>query len=96
MTEAFGAAIETLRARVERVYVHLDLDVLDPAEVGQANEFAVPGGLIREELEAAIRMIRERFDVVAAGIASYDPAFDAEGAVLRAGFASAKALIPRC
>ena len=90
LSEALGAALDTLR--VERVYVHLDLDILDPDEAAPANEFAVPGGLVRGELEAAIRMVRERFSVAAAGIASYDPAFDAGGAILRAGLASAQAL----
>jgi len=37
-------------------------------------------------------MIRERFEVAAAGIASYDPAFDADGRILRAAIASARAL----
>jgi len=96
LSETLGVALDGLRARVERVYVHLDLDVLDPDEAGPANEFAVPGGLAREELEQAIRMVREGFDMVAAGIASYDPAFDAEGAVLHAGLASAKALTTYC
>lgn len=92
LSEALGAAVDQLQARVERVYVHLDLDVLDPDTVGSANEFAVPGGLNREEFEEAIHTIRRRFDVTAAGIASYDPAFDNGGAVLRAGLAGAKAL----
>ena len=38
-------------------------------------------------------MIRERFPVAVAGIASYDPAFDGTGAVLRAGLAGARALV---
>ncbi|MBA3389460.1 MAG: arginase family protein, partial [Rubrobacter sp.] len=92
LSETFGAAIEALRARVERVYVHLDLDVLDPDEADPANEFAVLGGLTLEELEEAINMIHKRFNVAAAGFASYDPTFDAEGVVLRAALACAKKL----
>jgi hypothetical protein len=37
-------------------------------------------------------MIHERFNVAAAGFASYDPTFDAEGVVLRAALACAKKL----
>ncbi|MGI8860352.1 MAG: arginase family protein [Rubrobacteraceae bacterium] len=96
LSETLGFALDTLRARVERIYVHLDLDVLDPGAVGPANEFAVPGGLVREDLEQAITMIRERFDVAAAGIASYDPTFDDEGEVLRAGLVGAKTLTAPC
>ncbi len=72
--------------------MHLDVDVLDPAKVGKANGFATQGGLDVEELLAALGMIRERFDVVAAGIASYDPSFDADGRVLGAALACAEAL----
>ena len=79
-------------ARVGRVYLHLDLDVLDPLKVGQANEFATEGGLDLEELLTALRMVRGRFDVVAVGIASYDPTFDADGRVLRTAIASASSL----
>jgi arginase len=86
------AALDELKTRVDRVYVHLDLDVLDPGTVGRANEFAPKGGLGSGELEVALRMIRERFVVAAAGIASYDPAFDADGSVLDAAFACARLL----
>jgi arginase len=85
-------ALDTLKSRVSRVYVHIDLDVLDAAKVGKANEFASEGGLDAEELEGALGMVRGRFEVAACGIASYDPAFDADGRVLRAALASAKAL----
>jgi arginase len=93
LPEALAAALHTLRSRVERVYIHLDVDVLDAEQVGPANEFAVRGGLTQEELVEAISMIRERFTVAAAGIASYDPAFDGTGAVLRAGLACVRALV---
>jgi arginase len=77
---------------VGRVYVHVDLDVLDAEKVGKANEFAAEGGPDAEELQAALGMVRERFAVAAAGMASYAPAFDADGRVLRAAIASASSL----
>jgi arginase len=89
----FAAALDDLKTRLGRVYVHVDLDVLDAGKVGKANEFAVEGGPDAEELAAALGMVRERFKVVAAGIASYDPTFDADGLILRAAIASARALI---
>ena len=88
----FAEALDELRGRVERVYVHLDLDVLDPEAVGRANEFAPEDGLGAVELEAALDMIRERFAIAAAGIASYDPAFDGDARVLQAALACAKTL----
>ena len=89
---ALTEALDGLRARVARVYVHLDLDVLDAEKVGKANEFATEGGLSAEELEAALVMVRERFDVAACGIASYDPASDTGGRVLRAALPCVRVL----
>src|SRR5918998_87346 len=89
---ALAAALNELKTRVGRVYVHLDLDVLDAGKVGKANEFAAEGGPDAEELEAALGMVRESFEVAAAGIASYDPAFDADGRILRSAIASARSL----
>lgn len=76
--DALAMALDKLRDEVGRVYVHLDLDVLDPAKVGRANEFAPEGGLSAEELSTALSMVRERFMTAAAGVASYDAAFDAD------------------
>lgn len=87
---ALAASLDSLKTKVDRVYVHLDLDVLDPGEVGQANEFAPEGGMSAEDLELALSMVRERFVIAAAGIASYDPAFDAEGRILSAAIACAR------
>ena len=89
---ALGAALDDLKTRIGRVYVHVDLDVLDAEKVGKANEFAAEGGPDAEELQAALGMVRERFEVATAGIASYDPTFDANGRVLRAAIASASSL----
>jgi arginase len=86
------AALDGLKSRVGIVYVHLDLDVLDPEKAGKANEFAPSGGLSAEDLKAALDVVRERFAVAAAGIASYDPAFDSDGGVLAVALACARML----
>jgi arginase len=89
---ALADALDGLRSRVARVYVHLDLDVLDAVKVGKANEFATREGMDMGQLEAALGMVRERFAIAAAGIASYDPSLDTDGRVLRAATASARTL----
>lgn len=75
---ALPAALDRLRERVDRVYLHVDLDVLDPAE-GRANGYAAPGGLSLAAVREAIRGVRERFRVRAATLSAYDPAHDADG-----------------
>jgi len=73
-------------------YVHLDLDVLDP-EVGQANSFPVPGGLLLEQLTGAIAAIRTRIPLGAAAVTSYAPEYDSHQAICRAAFAAIDAIL---
>jgi arginase len=80
---AYDAALDTLRQRVPRAYLHLDLDVLDPSE-GRANRFAAEGGLSVRELARAIELAFDRLEVAAAAITAYDPALDSDGRMARA------------
>jgi arginase len=79
--EPFERALDGLTGR--RVYLHVDLDSLDSAEA-TANGYAAPGGPSLERLLDCIRGCGARFDLAAAAIASYDPAFDADGRALAA------------
>lgn len=74
-------------------YLHLDLDVLDPATVGRANSLPVPGGLSVEQLTAAISAIRARVQLGAATLASYAPEYDSQQGVCRAAFAALDAIL---
>ncbi len=90
---ALAPALDALREQVERVYIHLDLDVLD-ASIAPANEFdAPPGGLSVDQVETAIREIGARFALVGAGLASYDPAYDPDGRTLAAGIQLAQTIV---
>jgi arginase len=80
---AYADAVDALRQRVPRAYLHVDLDVLDPSE-GRANRFAADGGLTVRELERAIELAFERLEVAAAAITAYDPALDTDGRMARA------------
>jgi acyl dehydratase/arginase family enzyme len=76
----------------ERVYVHLDLDVLDPSVgVGFVDE-PVPGGLTERQLLAVLEAIGERFGIAAATVATYVPARD-DGATLRVATATIRRLL---
>ena len=73
-------ALDELSARVDSVYVHVDLDVLDPS-VGRANWFAVEGGPRSDELADAIEAIGTRFSIRAAALTAYQPDCDPERAI---------------
>ena len=84
--------LASMRKSVDRVYFHIDLDVLDPA-VTPANHFLVPGGLSPDDVLSIIRTVKERFYIVAAAIAAYAPRYDKKGATLQATLRFARELV---
>ncbi len=73
-------SLDRLAGRVADVYLHLDLDVLDPSE-GRANEYAAEGGLRAADVERIVAGVGARFRVRAAAVTAYDPGVDEEGKV---------------
>ncbi len=92
LAAALQPAFATLRSQVRDVYLHVDLDVLDPAE-GQANEYPAPNGLSLRELEGAIQMVGEEFVIKAAALTAYNPTCDEKGRALGAGLRVIHAIV---
>ncbi len=80
---ALERALSELAAGVRRVYVHIDLDVLDSG-VARANRFAAPGGPTVADMTGALRTLAARLPVGAIALTAYDPAFDADGSAAAA------------
>lgn len=76
--------LSSLQTRTDGVYLHIDLDVLDAIRIGPATGFAPPGGLSLDLLRDAIRTVGERFEIQAAALTAYDPAYDENDRVLTA------------
>jgi arginase len=73
-----AALVEAVAATgATAVYVHVDLDVLDPTDF-TGLQLPEPFGLTGAEVVAAIRALRERFDLVGAGITEFQPASPAD------------------
>ena len=72
---ALDPALTELARRVSRVYLHIDLDVHDPSEA-QANQYAVPGGVSGGGVRELVRVVGERFSIVAAALTAYEPTYD--------------------
>ncbi|SMQ68093.1 arginase family protein [Agreia sp. VKM Ac-1783] len=68
--EAVVEAIAETGAR--SVYIHVDLDVIDPAEIDGVG-YPEPFGLTVQQLVQAISAIRARFSLVGAGITEFAP-----------------------
>ena len=60
------AAVREALGGAQSVYLHVDLDVLDPAEFGEL-AYPEPGGLTIDQLAAPIRELAE-FEVIGAGV----------------------------
>jgi arginase len=82
------ALVRAVRAcGADRVYIHVDVDVLDPAEV-TGNAHPEPFGLTVAELTAVIAGLRAELPLVGSSLAGYSPASAASatddlGAILR-------------
>jgi arginase len=86
------SALGSMSEVIDGVYIHLDLDVLDPKEA-VANQWTPPGGLTTEQLERAIREIQQHAPVKAFGIASYDPDCDRSQAASRAACVAVASIV---
>jgi arginase len=76
-----GPLLEAIEAvEPSGVYLHVDLDVLDPAD-GRANIYSAPGGVRSSQLEAIVVALLERVPVRALSLTAYDPQADADGRV---------------
>ena len=76
-------ALALIKQHVRKMYVHLDLDVLD-ARVAAASSFAVSDGLTVEDVEYALSEIAGQFQIAGITLSAYDPAADTNGAAAEA------------
>lgn len=94
-TSDLDVASAVARTGASRVFVHVDLDVLDPAHIAGVSD-AQPFGLAPAALIEEIAALRERFDLVGASLTGFAPHAPADavedlGVILRLIGALAKA-----
>ena len=80
---ALVPALDALARRTTDLYVHVDLDALDPAEA-PATSYSTPFGLTTDTLVSALRLATARFRVRALAVTNYDPDADADDRTLAA------------
>jgi arginase len=90
--QGLSAQLARLLPGIEGVYVHVDLDVLDPCEA-IANQWTSPGGLTVQTLLDAVKVIRNQVWIKGLGIASYDPNEDRNGIALKAACSVVEAVV---
>jgi arginase family enzyme len=76
-------ALDSLAQRATEVYLHIDMDSLDPMVAPGVIVTPVLGGISLDDIEEAIRGVFARFRVRAATLAVYDPDHDEGDKTLR-------------
>jgi arginase len=89
-----GAALDHVRRVSDRVWLHIDLDVLDEA-VFPATDYLMSGGLDWDELVELVSPVVAADGLVGWSIACYNPEKDPAGSDGRAIVAALERLFPR-
>jgi arginase len=74
-----AAAVATLADRAERVYLHIDLDALDPSIAPGIVDAPVPHGLSLEQLDAVLDALAGSVGLAAVALTTYTPSRDSGG-----------------
>lgn len=82
--KSLHAPLADLESRVGKVYLHLDIDSLDPRHTPGV-DFPAPDGLSPEEVEEAINLVAEKFEIGAASLTAFNPGKDEDDKTLRLG-----------
>jgi arginase len=76
--DALPAAIDELAGRVKTIYLHIDLDVLDP-QVSPGVNFSEPGGISPADLSNVVKHVIATGKLGAAALTKFKPDSDREG-----------------
>jgi arginase len=91
-TGALVSAVTAAARTTPHMYMHIDLDVIEPS-AARANALAAPGGLTPVELRGAIEVIGRHAPIAAAALTAYDPTYDPDNHVLDTAFAVVQSIL---
>jgi arginase len=89
--EVARLADQLANLQAERISLHVDLDVLDPAH-GRANQYAVAPGVTPDDLVDAVSAVVRDRELAALTLSAYDPSYDEDRRVRDAAMAVLHAL----
>ncbi len=92
LAEVLIPALDRLRESVDAIYLHLDMDSVDP-EDAPGTDYRTPDGLSRVEVIEAIRLVGERFTIRAAALTAFNPDRDQDDRTLQTGLALVDAVV---
>lgn len=81
---AVRPGLQALRSHVKSVYLHVDIDVLDP-EYAPGVDFPMESGLSPNDVVRILHRVANRFQVRGVALTAYNPSKDLRGRTLRTG-----------
>jgi arginase len=84
--------IAELKSKTQEIYLHIDIDVIDPS-LAPGVDFPTPEGLLLEEMEEALKLIGEKFQIKAAALTAYNPENEIRNKTLHTGFKLVNAIL---
>ena len=84
-----------LAQRVKAVYLHIDMDFLDPAESPGVN-FRLPGGVALARAEALVAAVARSLPLAAIALTNHNPDHDPSGLTAAAGLRLLNAIASAC
>lgn len=79
MAATFGKALTDLKSRCAKVYVHFDVDSIDPAYFNDFRYRPEHKGLTPTQITDAFDLIASQFEILALTFSSFDPLADTRG-----------------
>ncbi|MFW9855317.1 MAG: arginase family protein [Candidatus Thorarchaeota archaeon] len=76
--------LKKLQERVSEIYLHIDIDVIDPTEVPGV-DYRTPNGLSSNDVHQIIQILNNRFSISAAALTAYNPEKDIGEATVTVG-----------
>ena len=86
--------LRTMGSPPPPVYIHLDLDVIDPGHA-RANQYGAPGGLTPSSLQRTLGAIVSIAPLYALAITAYDPIWDRDGRMRQVAIDAVNTVVPR-
>ncbi|MFW9992627.1 MAG: arginase family protein [Candidatus Odinarchaeota archaeon] len=92
LRESLLPKLKALQRQVQHIYLHIDIDIVDPQEAPGV-DYRAPHGFSLNEVEQIIQIISEHLPVQAAALTAYNPANDEDGKTLQAGIRLLNAIV---
>lgn len=90
--ESFLPVLTQFQSKTTKIYLHIDIDIVDPREAPGVN-FPAPNGLSLNEVESLIRFIAKRFTIEAAALTAYNPLNDESNKTLNTGISILETIV---